>query len=428
MTKTARHIAFDILLDVYKNQAYANLSLKEKLSGVDKMEASLATNIVYGVLQNELLIEFYIKEFTKGKRVKPNVKTILKIGIYQILFMDRIPDTAAVNESVKLVKKLKLDGLSGFVNAVLRNIVRNKDDLPEIKGTKSEVLSIKYSHPKWLVEKLLSEFGDETEQILASNNEKAPIVCRINTLKSSFDEIEPTLSEIECESSDIIENAMIISKTGDISALEAFKKGEIYVQDLASQLAVKVLNPKENSVLVDVCSAPGGKSFLSAQYMKNTGKIHSFDIYEHKIKLVEDVAKKMGIDIISTKVYDALETCEELSGKADFVICDVPCSGFGIIRRKPEIRFKENIEKLPEMSYNILCSASRYLKSGGELLFSTCTIIKDENESVLNRFLNENQDYEPVEFELFEKKQTHITLLPHKHGTDGFFISKIRRK
>lgn len=423
MTKTSRHVAFDILLDVYKNKSYANLALKEKLRGVPAVDTGLITNIVYGVLQNMILIDYYISFYTKGKRVKPNIRVILQIGIYQILFLDKIPDNASVNEAVKLTRKLKLDGLSGFVNGVLRNIARNKDNLPEIKGSENEILAIKYSHPLWLIEKLISEFGlSETELILIENNKKAPLVCRVNTLKTGNVEIENAFA------SDVIENAIILEKSGDITKLDAFENGEIYVQDLASQLAIKALNPKPNSIVVDVCSAPGGKSFLSAQYMQNKGIIHSFDIFEHKIELINQTAEKMGIDIIKSEVFDANNTKEELLGKADFVICDVPCSGLGIIRRKPEIRFKEDIEKLPEIGYNILNSASKYLKKGGELLFSTCTIIKQENDEVLYKFLENNSDFELVDFEILNVKQSSITLLSHKNGTDGFFISKIRRK
>lgn len=428
-TKNTRHVAFDILFDVHKNNAYANLSLKEKLKQFDNKDAAFITNIVYGVLQNQILIDFYIDFYTKGKKVKPNIKEILRIGIYQILFMDKVPDNAAVNECVNLTKKLKMMGLTGFVNGVLRNFARNKDNLPEIKGSKEQILSVKHSHPLWLVKKLLAEFDyEDVVQILIENNKKADIVCRVNTIKTDLEQLMPKLDGITAIKSEKLENTIILSKTGDISKIESFKNGEIYVQDFASQLAINVLNPKENSVLVDVCSAPGGKSFLSAMYMKNKGEIHSFDIYEHKTKLIEDVAQKMGISIINTDVFDANCCKEGLIGKAEFVICDVPCSGLGIIRRKPEIRYKEDIASLPKIQLNILKSASKYLKSGGSLLYSTCTIIKDENENVLFEFLKQNAEFELEEFEILGQKTSHITLLPHKHGTDGFFISKIRRK
>ncbi len=429
MTKTTRHIAFDILFDVHKNKSYANLTMKEKLSGINAQDAAFITNIVYGVLKNQILIDYYIDFYTKGKKVKPNIREILRISIYQMLFMDKVPSSAAINESVNLTKKLKMQGLSGFVNGVLRNFSRNIETLPEITGDFKQKMSIKYSHPLFLVNKLLENYSkEETEQILISNNEKAEIVCRINTLKTDFSGISKKISDVQFEKSEIDENILVLSKTGDLTRLDVFKNGEIYVQDFASQLAIKALNPTPDSTLIDVCSAPGGKSFLSAILMENKGEIHSFDIHKHKIELISKTAEKMDISIIKPSVFDANNAKKELLGKADFVICDVPCSGLGIIRRKPEIRFKEDISSLPEIQLNILKSASKYVKSGGFLIYSTCTIIKDENEDVIMKFLAENNDFELEEFEILGKKQSFITLLPHKNNTDGFFISKIKRK
>lgn len=426
MTKSPRLIAFEVLYDVHSNKTYANLALKNQLKGSSSLDASFVTRIVYGVLQNQLLIDYYIKSFTTGKRIKPKVLVILRMGVYQILFMDKIPDSATVNESVLLMKTINLSEISGFVNGVLRSISREKDDLPEVVApTRASWLSIMYSHPLWLVEKFISEFGTKTaEKIIKSNNQKADIICRINTLKTTENEID--LSAVEFEN--VGENIVRISNTGDIESLDIFKNGEIYVQDYASQYSIMALEPKPDCTLIDCCSAPGGKSFLSAQYMENKGEILAFDIHEHKMEIIDKSAQRLGIDIVKTDILDATKFNPELEKTADFLICDVPCSGLGIIRRKPEIRFKEDISSLPDIQFEILQNVSRYLKSGGAMIYSTCTIISDENKSVVERFLSENADFYLEDFSLPFGTQNMITLLPHLHKTDGFFIAKLRRK
>ena len=418
--------AYEILEDIEKKGAFSNLALKNNLGDLKPVDKAFVTKIVYGVLQNKILIDYYLKAFTNGKRIKPKVRNVLRVSVYQILFMDKVPDNAAVNEGVDLSKKVGLSALSGFVNGVLRTISREKLSLPAINSkTQTEFLSIKYSHPEKLVETFIKEFGIvETEKILHSNNTSPDLIFRVNTLKTTTENI---INEIE--NAEIIENdAIKIVKVQNLDRIENIQNGEIYVQDLASQKAIEVLNPLENETLIDVCSAPGGKSFLAAIKMKNKGGILSFDIFEHKTDLIDKGAEKLGIDIIKTAISDATVFNEELSEIADKVICDVPCSGFGIIRRKPEIRYKEDVSSLPKIQLDILKNASKYLKKGGTLLYTTCTIFKDENSNVVNAFLSKNEDFYLEEFELFGEKQAMITLLPHKYNTDGFFIAKIRRK
>ncbi|MFI3227045.1 MAG: 16S rRNA (cytosine(967)-C(5))-methyltransferase RsmB [Clostridia bacterium] len=430
MTNSPRKIAFDILQDVHINKSYANLSLKDRLKNQKPLDASFITRIVFGVLQNEIYIDYYIKKYTKGKRIKPKIMEILRIGVYQILFMDKVPDNAAVDECVKITKQLKLQSLSGFVNGVLRSISREKDNLPQISAsTKAEYLSVKYSHPLWLVEKFMSEFSKEdVEQILIANNQNAPIVCRVNTVKTTVNDVIKKLENIEVTVCETPENSLILSKTGDIEQLQAFQDGDIYVQDFASQYAVSVLSPTEGSTLIDCCSAPGGKSFLSAQYMQNKGEIFSFDIHPHKLEIIEKTASRLGLDIIKTGVQDASVFDVKLEKTADFVLCDAPCSGLGIIRRKPEIRYKEDISELPQIQLDILSNVSRYVKNGGTLVYSTCTIISDENTQVVEKFLENNEDFYLEDFTIQGKSQSMLTLLPHIHNTDGFFIAKLRRK
>lgn len=418
--------AYEILENIEKNGAFSNLSLKDNLGDLNALDKALVTKIVYGVLQNKFLIDFYIKEFTKGKRVKPKIKNLLRLSVYQILFMDKIPDNATINEAVEVAKTIGLEPLSGFVNAILRNISRNKEALPNLNcETKTEFYSIKYSHPEKLVDMIISDYGlKEARLILEANNTSPELICRVNTLKTTTQKV---ISDVK--SAKIIErDTILLDKVGNLDEIAELKTGEIYVQDLASQKAIEVLNPKPYDTVIDVCGAPGGKSFLSAIKMENKGEIFTFDIYDHKVQLIQKTAEKLGINIIKAENFDARKSNEKLILKADKVICDVPCSGFGIIRRKPEIRYKEDVSELPKIQLEILKNASNYVKNGGVLLYTTCTILKTENSEVVEKFLLENDEFYLEEFELFENLQSMITLLTHKHKTDGFFIAKIRRK
>ena len=438
-----RKIAFNTIYRVLYKDAYSalaiNSAIKENnLSGID---ASFLSHLVYGVLERKILIDYILAQYSKIKPKKIENKTliILELGIYQLLFLDKVPDTAAVDESVKLSKKVGAYKSSGFINAVLRNIVRNgkKYNLPD---EKDEVLylSVMYSCPEFLVSKWIKQYGKEnTIGILKGLANRPPLTIRVNTLVTTKEKLKNELVECGVVATDVpyLDNALNIEQTGAIETLKPYIEGKFYVQDSASQLCCEIVDTKQNMTVCDVCSAPGGKSIYCAINMNNKGKVYSYDLFEHKIKLINDSAKRLGIDIISTQLRDAQRKDFPIPD-CDRLLCDVPCSGFGIIRRKPEIRYKKAtiVDNLPLLQYSILCTNADMLPIGGVLVYSTCTLCDEENICVVERFLKEHTGFEPVPIELPEKFERFIdepqhvlTLLPHKNMTDGFFIAKFRK-
>ena len=438
MTINEREIALNALLSYRRNGAWPDLYLKEALEKADSKKASLVSAITYGVLQNQNLIDYYIFCFSslKMNKISPLVLESLRIGAYQILFLEKIPLSAAVNESVKLVSKTGNRRASGFANGLLRRLGAEKNNLPEIKAqTFEEYLSIKYSHPLWLVKKYISVFGSqEAEDILKHDNMPAMPAIRVNTLKNSCPEFEAEANKV---SADILEkvsccpDAYYVHDLGALIKSPLFERGCFYVQDVASQQAIIALNPKKGSRLLDICAAPGGKSLLACQLMENDGYILANDLYPHKAKLIKKNAEGYGAGIIHTSCFDASEYDESLSESFDYIICDVPCSGLGIIRKKPDIRFKspDELEALTDIQKNILNTACRYLKKGGRMLYSTCTILPSENEDQVNDFLNAHPDFRLVPFNLNGREEAgYKTFLPHRDGTDGFFIALLERR
>ena len=435
--KNARDVAISAITAFRKRSAWSEGFLRNEIreSKLKPKDSALTTEIVNGVLQNKLLIDYYIKCFSSVKlnKISPGILDILEMAVYQILFLDRIPDSAAVNDAVNRAKRNNPKA-AGFVNAITRKISVAKDSLPEIQGNKCEKLSIKYSHPLWLTEKLLSIYGEDvTEAILKENNVRTDIVVRVNTLKSNEKGLLEYSEEGVSFEKGIIPDSLRLKISGGMENKESFKNGMFYVQDTASQVAAITLSPTEGSSVLDACSAPGGKSFLMAQLMNNKGEIVSCDIHPHKLKLINDGAKRLGIDIINSKLSDATQFDESSSERFDFILADVPCSGLGIIRKKPDIRYKEEaeIKKLPELQMDIIKNLSKYLRPGGTLLYSTCTILPEENSDVVEAFLLENKDFFEVE-EYFDiphiKNKYGMTLLPHISKTDGFYMCKLRRK
>ena len=434
----ARNCALKTLIQFRREKAWPDLYLKNILSELSAEDAALATAITYGVLQNMGLIDHYISHYSSIKlnKIMPQVLDALRCGIYQIVFMDKIPTFAAVNETVALVKKHANPHAAAFANAVLRKIASNKEDLPSVSSTDPiKYLSTRYSHPLWLVSKLAQQFGyTETENILSANNTDAPIYIRVNTLKTTTEQLESNLAAQGVQSFPFegMPNTLLCKTSIPLYQTNAFKSGLFYIQDLASQLAVSLLAPQAGECLIDMCSAPGGKSITAAQMMNNKGNVLSFDIHQHKINIIQQNACKYGIDIIHSSVSDSTVANSELINTADRVICDVPCSGFGIIRKKPDVRYKEeeSIRSLPDIQYQILTNAASYVKKGGRLVYSTCTIIQEENTQIIDRFLKENPNFALKSFEtqITGKTPGYITLLPHKHNCDGFFIAVLDRK
>lgn len=433
--KSARQIAFEVLIKMHRNDAYSNIELDSALknSGLDKRDCALVSALVYGVTERLITIDYNIEKHLTGKisKLKPEVLVILRLGAYQILFSDKIPNSAAVNESVKLAKNNRCAFAAGLCNAVLRAVGKSGLLLPDNKDN-SEYLSVKYSFPRWLCEMWQDAYGEENaESIMKTAAEKPPIYIKVNNLKTTSAELINIFKDegVTAEPVKGFDSALQISDTGDIEKLSSYKNGLFHVQDLASQLCAKTLDAKENMTVFDVCSAPGGKAFTVAEHMNNKGIIKAFDIHEHRVKLINSGAERLGITIIEGKTGDA-EQYDGSNGLADRVLCDVPCSGLGIVRRKPEIRYKEKIliDKLPLLQYRILENASNYVKTSGRLIYSTCTLNPAENEEVCKKFLQNHKKFKQVHpLNEINSEDGYITLMPHINGTDGFFIAAFER-
>lgn len=435
--KDARDVAVSAITAFRKRSAWSDGFLRNEIRACDlsPRDAAFASEIVNGVLENSLLLNFYISKFSSIKlnKISPGILDILQMAVYQILFLDRIPDSAAVNDAVSRAKR-NSPKAAGFVNAITRKISVSKENLPIPQGTLAERLSVLYSHPIELVNLLISEFGEaDTESILAENNKRSKVFARVNTLKTTKSALIAKEEEVVSFAEGRLDDSVEISFSGNIEKSEAFLNGHFHIQDEASQLAAELLSPKSGSRVLDACAAPGGKSFSLAEIMENTGELVSCDIYEHKLELIEKGAKRLGIDIIRTVRQDASQFIPEFADSFDYILADVPCSGFGIIRKKPDIRYKsvEEVSELPKLQLQILKNLSRYLKPGGALVYSTCTILSRENSEVVESFLKDNADFYEEKTEVsvaFKEEQHGITLLPHISGTDGFYMCKLRRK
>ena len=408
-----------------------------KKYALDRRDAALASRLCLGVLQNSRLLDFYINSYSSipADKLEEKVRDILRLGIYQLTMLDKIPARAAVNESVALCKSCGCGRASGLVNAVLRKIAACSGSLPPVPGEGSaEYLSIKYSHPRWIGEKITKQQGyDFAESFLAANNCPAPLDLQVNTLKTGKEDIVRSLLRLEMPFSlpEYPENCLSL-KGGNVSALPGFEEGLFYVQDRAAAMAVQILGLKPGMQVLDACAAPGGKSFAAAIAMENKGSILSCDIHEKKLPLIQRGAERLGLDIIRTRRADAREPLPELAGCFDAVIADVPCSGLGVIRKKPEIREKteEETARLPQIQRDILDKLSRCVKPGGLLLYSTCTVLREENEDVVGWFLRRHSEFEAEEFSvgIRSAEKGMYTFWPHVDGTDGFFAAKLRRK
>ncbi len=443
MSVSARQTAFSALMRVETAQSYSNITLDSELekSGSSPRDRSFAAKLFYGVLENRLLLDYNVavRSDRSLKEIDTGVMVLLRLGLYQLFFADSVPARAAVNETVALCRSNGLGNASGFVNGILRSAANDMQlRLPDPKKSRTKYLSIKYSCPEKIVSLWRKSYGDEiTLGVLSSLAERPPLCVRVNTLKITAEGLRVSLEQsgVIAEPHKAVKDCLMLSGTGAIEALPQFREGLFHVQDSASQLCCALLDPQEGDSLLDMCSAPGGKSFTCAELMKGKGNITALDLYSARLGLVKNGAERLGIDIISTRACDA--SGFDGAVRADRVLCDVPCSGLGIIRRKPELRYKSDLglEGLPELQYKILCNASRFVKSGGRLLYSTCTLNPDENEKNAERFLGEHEDYIPVPLTLPEgiergkdERENMLTLFPHINGTDGFFISLFQRK
>ncbi|MBQ8237747.1 MAG: 16S rRNA (cytosine(967)-C(5))-methyltransferase RsmB [Oscillospiraceae bacterium] len=435
----ARETALNALIACRKEGAWSNGVLKEYIlrDRLDSRDAGLAARLCYGVLQNRMKLDFYLKQLLTGKvkDLHPVVHDILHLGLYQLFELDKVPDSAAVNESVTLAKKYckKQRFAPGLVNAVLRKASVEKDDLKQPASWVD-----RYSHPQELVDLLIKDIGkSRMEAMLRANNEAPRTVIQVNTLRTTTAELAEKLAQsgVEVQPHGWMEDCLVLGSTGAIENLEAFREGLFYVQDPAARLSVYCAQlPQADIKVLDCCAAPGGKSFAAAIAMGGRGSITSCDVHGHKVSLIANGASRLGLVNITAKRQDATENNPEWNHKMDVVIADVPCSGYGIIRKKPDIRYKDpaSMEELPQLQLAILRNQARYVKKGGVLLYSTCTLLRRENEDVVAAFLEANNEFylEPLALPaVFPKNGSGmLTLVPGEYDTDGFFISRLRRK
>ena len=425
-----RKVLVSALLKAEKS-GYSNIVLDSVLSETDLnlVGKGFVTTAFYGVLERKISIDYILNKFLKKPIAKtpPYTAAVLRSGAYQIIFMDKVHDSAVVNESVKLIKKSKERGNVGLVNAVLRNICNNNcnDILSAVDDA-----SVKYSVNRWIYDRLVSDYSVEKINSFFHNSLLPPpvFIC-INPLKENA--FEKVLQELEGIGATIksteISNFYAVDGIKSVERLKSYNSGLFYVQDHSSRLAVAALEAQPEERILDCCAAPGGKSFSIALDMQNRGEVVSFDIHSHRVELIKKGAERLGVSIINAAVNDATDFNDSL-GLFDRVICDVPCSGMGVVRRKPEIKYKKEEEcaALPEIQSSILNTASRYVKSGGRLIYSTCTLLKSENDAVVNAFLKDNYDFKLISV-LNKTNKATLTLMPPDDLGDGFFIAVMER-
>lgn len=439
MGASAREAALEVLERCRRDNAWSGASIDSTIRrhSLEGREAALASRLCLGVLQNSAYCDYYIDFFHKGgsKNLQPGIRSILRLGAYQILFLDKIPVHAAVDECVNLCRKHKYDRASGLVNAILRRIAEHREDLPPIPGAGSaEYLSIRYSHPLWLVRRLIQEQGYAfTEAFLAANNTPPELSLQVNTLKVEASAYARALERAEIPFHAVPElPGCLLLEGGGITSLPGYEEGLFYIQDRAARTAVAAAAPRPGMHVLDACAAPGGKSFSAALQMKNRGSILACDIHEKKNARIRDGAAKLGITILEGEAHDARNPWPGRTDSFDLVIADVPCSGLGVIRKRPEIRFKEesSLASLPAVQAAILNNLADYVRPGGTLMYSTCTILRAENEEVVEGFLANHSDYVREDFSAggICSREGMYTFWPHREGTDGFFAAKLRRK
>lgn len=403
---------------------------------LDRRDAALVTALALGVLQNRVYYDFLISCFctTPLDKLEKKVLDILRLGVCQLVSLDRIPPRAAVNETVALCASSGVPRASSLVNAVMRRIAEKRGELPQVpgKGT-ARYLATRYSHPLWLAERLVKEKGYAfTEALFAADNEAAPLDIQINTLRTTLEAYMLLLNKqgMSYATAPYPKNCVSLSG-GTVTDLPGYNDGLFYVQDRAARMAIDVAGLKSGMRVLDACASPGGKSFAAAMVMQGKGEILSCDIREKKLAAITATAKRLGIDMIRTECRDAREFLPDLERAFDAVIADVPCSGMGVIRKKPEIRDKEqeNLTSLPAIQLDILDNLSRFVRPGGILLYCTCTILSEENEAVVKAFLASHAEYSPCDFTVgdYLSEKGCYTFYPHIDRTDGFFVSKLKR-
>lgn len=440
-----RKLALEVLLSVMEEGVFCDKAIHRAFAEntLEQRDRSFLTRLVEGTVERCIELDAIVNAFSKVKvnKMKPVIRTILRMAVYQIYYMEQVPDSAACNEAVKLTIKKKFVNLKGFVNGVLRTIIREKESFRLPYSSEKERVSLQYSMPEWIVERFLRDYGKRAETILQQFlAEKGMLHIRVNTSKYSVEEVRESLERqgVVVTPGNLFDYALTISKYGDITALEAFQKGMFQVQDESSMVAVAVAGIKKEDTVIDVCAAPGGKTLHAADRLCGTGKVYAADLSEQKVCLIQENALRNGFDNIEIYVNDATVLRNEWINQADVVIADLPCSGLGVIGKKCDIKYKtkeEDIVALSNIQKEILRTAGRYVKPGGKLVFSTCTIAPEENQENV-AWITRNLDFCTVSIEeLLPERlrgstgtQGYIQILPDMAGTDGFFVSCYERK
>lgn len=435
MATSSRKTALTALSEVTENEGYSNIVIDKAIRAAElsPRDAALASTIFYGVLEKRLTLDFYIRKFLAKPKQKLDgtVFNILRIAVYQMMYLDRVPDSAAVNEAVLCAAEYRRGQYKNFVNGVLRSFARGWHEviIPE------DDLSVRYNIPQPIIESFKKDYGETVcIDLLKAMSERAETYIRINPLKTTVDDLIQLLPENTAEKA-VLQNALCVHGTGDVTGLPGFAEGKFHVQDLSSQLLCAFVSPQPGERLADVCAAPGGKSFTLAEYMENTGVLDAFDLYKGRVNLIKKSAERLGLSIIHAAVRDAATgVCEK---QYDRVLCDVPCSGLGVIRRKPEIRYKkqESFKELPALQLKILEHSAQLVRPGGMLFYSTCTLRNAENGAVVTEFLKRHPEFEPYDLPETESISHTVnepkfmrTMMPMDHGGDGFFAAAMRRK
>lgn len=434
----ARLTAVKLLLKMESSASYSNILLDSALSeqGLSEREKAFAAALFYGVTERRLTLDYIIEQNSRipFRKLEKEAVAVLRAGFYQLLYMPSVPESAAVNESVKLCRKLKAFGAEGFVNGMLRSFIRNGKQISFEGLDEVKTLSLKYSCPEWIAAKWLREYGEENAiKAMEASLGAPPLYARVNSTKVTDDELVNLLKKegVKAERNPRLNGCIRLEKAGEIEQLDAFKAGLFHIQDVSSQLCCLTLRPIVNETVIDICAAPGGKTFTLAELMGNNGRVLSLDLYDGRVNLIAQGAKRLGLRIVEAKQNNAVKFSEELP-QADRVLCDVPCSGLGVIRRKPEIKYKseEEFEELPRLQRAILEVSSRYVKEGGTLVYSTCTLSRAENDEVARDFAENHSEFSPIvqtiPYEGAENNSMR-TFFPEKDGGDGFFTAAFRR-
>ncbi|WP_332690154.1 16S rRNA (cytosine(967)-C(5))-methyltransferase RsmB [Halalkalibacter lacteus] len=442
MSKPVREVALDVLLQIEKNQAYSNLLLNQTVNraNLDPRDVGLLTEIVYGTIQRKSTLDFYLQAFVKKgvDSLQDWVKVLLRLSVYQFVYLDRVPERAVVHEAVTIAKKRGHKGISGMINGVLRSILR--EGLPSIDdvGDKMQKLALETSFPAWILERWIHQYGfEETKAMCLSSLTPPSVTVRVNQVKATVDEVLELLREegLDVNRGELSPDAIVVEK-GNIFQTNTYKQGYVTAQDESSMLVGRAVGATPGMRVADTCAAPGGKSTHIAEQMDDTGTVLSFDLHDHKVKLIHEQANRLGLTCIMAEAMDARKIHEKVVQPFDRVLVDAPCSGFGVIRRKPDIKWskrEQDIKAIKKIQLEILHSVAPFVKSGGTLIYSTCTVDKDENEESVAAFLAEHPEFQldkTLRDRLPEKvvgryREGMITILPQDFQTDGFFIASL---